>query len=322
MILRAQIPVDRRLTGSGVNGGVVLSDVVRKEIVELRKGMDLPGIDHREPAAADGAEVPFDLPFCSTVPHRRMGLDDAERIKDECELLILKGAAVIHVDLIGDPIGLYGAFEDLLVVVPVVVVEDFAADDQAGMVVDDHDEVGPVGMTVFGDVGEIAGIGLPHAPEKGHLIGFPVFDGGVPGRPQVVFLEKALYGADTDRGIDIPLLQEHGVDHDTVDPRVLLTKLVGRGDGIFAQLPGDALIGPRSRKESVHPVFPIDAGPAFQGIGTVLVLRSIRALQRLLSDSPIVGSFTLVGIEPLDHRSNQGKLEVSGFDRADQFLSF
>ena len=61
MILRAQIPVDRRLTGSGVNGGVVLSDVVRKEIVELRKGMDLPGIDHREPAAADGAEVPFDL---------------------------------------------------------------------------------------------------------------------------------------------------------------------------------------------------------------------------------------------------------------------
>ena len=105
--------------------------------------MDSRDIKGRQPAAAEGPEVPFYFAFCSPVPDRGMGFDNAQGIKDQGELVVFKRTAVIHVDLIRDTVSGNGLLEYFLIVVSVIVIKDPAADDQAGVVIDDHDQECP-----------------------------------------------------------------------------------------------------------------------------------------------------------------------------------
>lgn len=78
----------------------------------------------------------------------------------------------------------------LLEIVGIIVVEDTVANNESGMVINNHDQVGAAGITVFGDVGKIIGIGLPETSKEFFFESFSVFDVKISGGFQVIFLIK------------------------------------------------------------------------------------------------------------------------------------
>ena len=200
-----------------MNRRVVLPDIIREHPIELRKGVDRIHIQCGEPAAAECTEVPFHLALGSAVPDGRMRFNDAEGIEDQRKLIIIEGTAVIHVDLIRDSIGGDRLFKNLLVVVGVIVVKDFTTNNQARMIIDDHDQVSAPGTAIFRDVRKIGCVCLPHTSEFRHLIGFPILDERISGGFQIVFLQEPLDCAYRDLGVDKTAVDEHLVDHHAVD---------------------------------------------------------------------------------------------------------
>ena len=118
-----------------MDSGVVPTDVSSEQGVEVFQRMDSRDIKGRQPAAAEGPEIPFNFPFCSPISNRGMRFDNAQGIKDQGELVVFKRTAVIHVDLIWDAVSGNGLLEYFLIVVSVIVIKDPAADDQAGVVI-------------------------------------------------------------------------------------------------------------------------------------------------------------------------------------------
>ena len=143
MVFSTHEAVDRSLACTGMDSGVVPADVIGEQGIELFQRMDSRDIKGRQPAAAEGPEVPFYFAFCSPISNRGMGFDNAQGIKDQGELVVFKRTAVIHVDLIRDTVSGNGLLEYFLIVVSVIVIKDPAADDQAGVVIDDHDQECP-----------------------------------------------------------------------------------------------------------------------------------------------------------------------------------
>ena len=70
-------------------------------------------------------------------------------------------------------------FQNFLEVESVIVIKKAAAYQEAGVVINDHDTVDPPALPVFGDIGEVTGICLPHFSKGVFLKSFPVPHRGI-----------------------------------------------------------------------------------------------------------------------------------------------
>lgn len=217
MVLSPEIPVQRSLAGSGMHGCVVLPDVGTEAFVELLQRVDLREVQDIEPAHLQSSEVPLNLSLGGSVPDGRMDFHDAQGIQDVDELPVRVGAAVIEVEFIRKPIGGDRLPEDLLVDVCVVIVEDLTADDHPGVVIDDHDHIGPPLLSILRNGRKIARVRLPQTTEFMGLKCLAVFDIRVACAFQVIGLDEPLYGTLADASIDKAILNQETVDHHSGD---------------------------------------------------------------------------------------------------------
>ena len=97
--------------------------------------------------------------------------------------------------------------ENLLEVEGVVMIEDPASDDHAGVVIDDHNHESAARPPIFAyDVGQICRTGLPHLPEARHFKGPALPDNDIARLVHVLFLEETLDSADADHCRDEAVL--------------------------------------------------------------------------------------------------------------------
>ena len=75
--------------------------------------------------------------------------------------------------------GSYCIFEHFLEVIGVIAVEEPAACQKTGVVINDHDAVNSSALAVLCNIGEIARIGLPHFSESVFFKCLPVPHAGV-----------------------------------------------------------------------------------------------------------------------------------------------
>ena len=171
--------------GSGINapveGSVVRAHVIPEHSVELRQGSNGTDVKGIKPALLQGAEMAFHLAFAGPVTDLCMEKQHPEGHTDHGKLFIGVAAAVVDVELIRDTIGGNGGLEDLLEVTGIVIIEQSAADQESGMVINDHDAVDTSGLTVFRDVWEVTGIRLPDLAEFVLFIGLTVPEIRIPG---------------------------------------------------------------------------------------------------------------------------------------------
>ena len=83
----------------------------------------------------------------------------ADGAADEGKLLIGVAAAIVDIKFCRDPVGGHGVLEHLLEVIGIVAVEEPAAHQETGVVINDHDAVDPPALAVLRDIRKIARIG-------------------------------------------------------------------------------------------------------------------------------------------------------------------
>ena len=127
--------------------------------------------------------------------------------------------------------GGHGILEHLLEVIGIVVIEEPAAHQEAGVVINDHDAVDPPALAVLRDIRQVTSISLPHLPEGVLLKRFPVPHVRVPGRFEVMVPDEALDGADADHGRDECRLHKVLMDLGGVQPRERLLEAADLLDG-------------------------------------------------------------------------------------------
>ena len=109
---------------------------------------------------------------------------------------------IVDIELRRDPMGCHGVLEHFLEVIGIIVIEEAAAHQETGMVINDHDAVDSPALAALRDIRQVTGIGLPHLPQGVLFKGLPVPHVRVACRFQVMFLHETLDGADADRGMD------------------------------------------------------------------------------------------------------------------------
>ena len=78
--------------------------------------------------------------------------------------------------------GGHGVPQYLLEVIGIIVIEEPASHQEAGVVIDDHDAVDPPALAILGDIRKIACVSLPHLPKSIFFKCLPVPHVWVPGR--------------------------------------------------------------------------------------------------------------------------------------------
>ena len=93
---------------------------------------------------------------------------------DERKLFIAVRTAVIDVKFIWNSVSGNGIFQDFLKVSSIIIIKEFPSYKESGMVINDHDTVDTAALTIFGDMGKITGIRLPHLAKHVFFEGFAV----------------------------------------------------------------------------------------------------------------------------------------------------
>ena len=163
MVLCGLVALKGGTADAGVVSGVVGADVIHKERLKFMQGMDLFKVKPIQEPFTHGPEIPFHLGFGGAVPDWCVQKHGADGAADQGELLIDVGRAVVSVKFVRDAVGGDCLFQHLLKTVGIVAVGQSCADNQAGMIVDDDDQIDLMGFFIRGivDVTEVAGIGLP-----------------------------------------------------------------------------------------------------------------------------------------------------------------
>ena len=77
--------------------------------------------------------------------------------------------------------GGHGVFEYLLEVIGIIVIEEPASHQEAGVVIDNHDAVDPPAPAVLRDIRQVTSISLPHFAKGVFFKSLPVPHVRVPG---------------------------------------------------------------------------------------------------------------------------------------------
>ena len=321
MVFGSHKAVNGTFAGHGMDSGVVLPYIIFEHTVEVRQRGDLLRLDSGEPAGSESAEVSFDLALGSTVPDRCVCLHDADGTKDQHQLFVPVNGTIVHVELIRDAVSEDGIFQDLLVVVGIVAVEDFTADNHAGVIIKNHDQIGSAGSAVFPDKGEVGRIRLPEFTELCHFKG-KAFPGGKRSSDtfEVVGADKALHRPGRDCGGDKTAVDESRMNGKGSHAGVCLLEAEDFCCSLVTEGTGCALIPTFSGHEGIISASAEETGPLFKGIRTELSLRTVWQYEFLLCYAAVVGSLAGIGKSPLDDRRNDTELKVRHFDGTDGLI--
>ena len=61
--------------------------------------------------------------------------------------------------------GCHSVLQHLLEVIGIIVIEEAAAHQKTGMVINNHDAVDSPALAILRDIRQVTGIGLPHLPK-------------------------------------------------------------------------------------------------------------------------------------------------------------
>ena len=281
--------------------------------------MDAAGVKRIEPPLLERAPAAFDLGLGGAIPYTGMDEDCPDIAADQAELLVRVAAAVVDVKFLRDAVCGNRVLEHLLEICGIVAVEQLAADEHPGMVVDDHDGVDAARLAVFNDVREIAGVGLPHSAECRLFKGFAVPHIGISRGLEVIAAYEPLDGADIDRGRDEAIPDKRPVNLCGVKARELLFEAENFLNCRVRQRSGSAFVRPRLRHQRIYSSLPVALTPSFQGFVLIGHRSSIRKGKRLFCDSLKVCLPADVRIEILDDRSDKGEPELRDLHRRIQF---
>ena len=312
MVLCGLVALKGGTADAGVVSGVVGADVIHKERLKFIQGMDLIKVKAVEEPFPHGPEIPFHLGFGGAVPYRCVQEHGADGAADQGELLIDVGGAVVGIKLIRDAVGGDSLLEYFLETVGIVAVGQSCADDEAGMVVDDDDQIDLMGLFIRGivDVAEVAGIRLPE-PAKGILLkGFPVLVVQFPGRFQSVVPYKTLYGINADTCRDKAVLHKADMDLGGIEARIFFFQAQDLFDRRIGQCTGDAFVGTGLWQEGIEPAFLVKVEPFLRCLPAVLYASAIRQSKRILCDAHEVSRIAPIGNKPLHERGNERETEL------------
>ena len=206
--------------------------------------------------------------------------------------------------------GGHGVLEHLLEVIGIVAVEEPAAHQETGVVINDHDAVDPPALAVLRDIRKIARIGLPHLPKGVFFKCFPVPHVRVPCRFEVMVLHEALDGTDADRGGDECCFHKMLMDLGGVQPRESLLEPVDLFDGCSWEHPGGPLIGPFLWHERIDAAVLVEGHPFAEGLGAVLERGAVRQGEGLFRDSLVIGVPGRIRIKAMDDRRYESEAEL------------
>ena len=206
--------------------------------------------------------------------------------------------------------GCHGILEHLLEVIGIIVIEEAAAHQKTGMVINNHNAVDSPALAVLRDIRQVTGIGLPHLPKGVFFKCLPVPHAGVACRFQVMFLDEALDGADADCGRDEGFFNEVPVDLCRVQPWEGFLEAVDLFDGRVREHPGGALIGAFLGHEGVDAAVLVEGHPFAEGLGAVLERGAVRQGEGLFRDSLVIGVPGRIRIKAMDDRRYESEAEL------------
>ena len=293
-----------------MDGCIVGAHVILKQPTKLRQRGDGIHVQCIEPGFFQRPELALDLCLGSSVTDLCMQKNRPDGAADEGELLIRIAAAVVDIELRRDPMGCHGVLEHFLEVIGIIVIEEAAAHQETGMVINDHDAVDSPALAVLRDKRQVTGIGLPHLPKGVFFKCLPVPHAGVACRFQVMFLHEALDGADADCGRDEGFFHEVPVDLCRVQPWEGLLEAVDLLDGRVREHPGGALIGTLLRHEGVDAAVLVEGHPFAEGLGAVLEHGAVKQGEGLFRDSLVIGVPGRIRIKAMDDRRYESEAEL------------
>ena len=206
--------------------------------------------------------------------------------------------------------GGHGVLEHLLEVIGIVAVEEPAAHQETGVVINDDDAVDPPALAVLRDIRKIARIGLPHLPKGVFFKCFPVPHVRVPCRFEVMVLHEALDGTDADRGGDECCFHKMLMDLGGVQPRESLLEPVDLFDGCSWEHPGGPLIGPFLWHERIDAAVLVEGHPFAEGLGAVLEYGAVRQGKGPFRDPLVIGVPGRIRIKAMDDRGDERQPEL------------
>ena len=204
----------------------------------------------------------------------------------------------------------HGVLEYLLKVIGVVAVEEPAAHQEPGVVIDDQDAVDPSALAVLRDIRQIARVRLPHFAEGVFLKRLPIPHVRVPGRFEVMVLHEALDGADADCGGDECRLYKVLMDLGSVQPGECLFEAVDLLNGGVRQHPGGTLVGALLWHKGVDTAVLVKGHPFAEGFGAVLEHGAVRQGEGLFCDPLVIGVSGRIRIKAMDDRGDERQLKL------------
>lgn len=177
------------------------------------------------------------------------------------------------------------------------------------MVIDDTDSIDPAGATVFRDVREVTGIGLPHPAEGIFLKSFPVPHVWTSCRLQVIAFNETLDGTDTDSAGNKAVPNELFMNLYSIETRGLPFQAVDFLDRRVRKDTGRTLIGTFGGHQGVDPVLLIVTDPFFKRLVVQLSDAPIWEFDRIFRDPLIKNDPGRVREEILDDRGDEANLK-------------
>ena len=212
----------------------------------------------------------------------------ADRTAAEGELFIGVAAAIIDIKFCGVPVGSGGILQHFLEVIGVIIIKKSPANQQTGMVINDHDAVYPPAAAVFCYVRQVTGICLPH-PAKGiFLKSFPVSYVRVARRYEVMLFDKPLDRTDAYCCREEILRHKMPVDLGGIECRECFLKAEYLLYGGVRKRLGGTLVRLFLRHEGFDTAILVKGPPFADRFGNVLEDRAVRQGERFFGDALVI----------------------------------
>ena len=188
------------------------------------------------------------------------------------------------------------------------------------MVINDEDGIDPAELPVLRDMGEVAGVRLPHASESVFLKSLPVAHVRVTRRLQVIAADETLDGAHADGRRDVAVPDQLEIDLRGVEPREILPELEDPGNSLIRKDTGGTFVRTCFGHEGINAASVVERHPFFQGLMVVYDNLSVRLGERFLRDPLVVLRPALIRIKILDDRGDEGKAELRDLSCPGDFI--